>query len=179
MIILEPAGFHETCTANSNHRNKVRPFWGRHNNTDRIKKRWNLTPKKNFWSIQIRSQTGERMSNRQTCKRCKLVNTAGSCKPESKVCSPCAKQTLPAIFFGQRCSLNAIKWFHPCVSSTSSSFGNISDAALNSPGERSTKTHTHRSESKLTQILFVSIIKSSSTKNLRFSTFQAGAQGTR
>lgn len=56
----------------------------------------------------------------------------------------------------------------------------MSGAALNnSPGERSTKAHTCESESKLTQTLFMSVIKSNSTKNLRFSIFQAGAQGTR
>lgn len=137
--------------------------------------------KNKFWSsIEIRSQTGEKMNRQEHTRAGKLVNTAGTGKAESKVCSTHAKQTLPAIFFGQRCSLNAIKWFHPCVSSTSSSFGNISGAALiNSPGERSAKAHTCRCESKLRQTLFVSIIKSNSTKNLRFYIFQAGAQGTR
>lgn len=179
IIMLETSGFLQICTTNSNHRDKVRSFWGRHSNTNRIESRRNLTPKNNCWSsIEIRSQIGEKINRQEHARDGKLLNIAGTCK--SKLCFTCAKQSLSAIFFGQRCSLNAIKWFHPCVSSTSSSSRNISGAAMNSrSGERSSKAHTCRSESKLTQTLFVSIIKSNSTKSLRFSIFQAGAQETR
>lgn len=58
--------------------------------------KFNTKKKKNnqnkWWSsIEIRSHNGERMQ--EHARAGKLVNIAGTCKPESKVCSTCPKQS--------------------------------------------------------------------------------------